>query len=267
MNKKSSAARPFADANARAHHLGDYPYSYIGGHLLLWVFLCVDVATMHILIAGASNSSDFVAWVLAIGIPAGLAAIALWAAEVTMRYVSERRPGQLWGALGLGLIWAGTLATILLFRKSTSQVLLATTDSSAGVHMAGQPTTTATTSSGGSDLALALMLTAFLVLTSVTAFATGAVGHDPLQKRRRQAGRRVLQLRARRRLQERRRSRAERAAKLQHDYIADLEKQRDHSVEQLPHRAKQLKNEVRTRIAKALGDPASTSDLHNATPV
>jgi hypothetical protein len=241
------------DRHAPVTHFGDAPFAAAPAATLICALLGADIATMHVLIAGASNAAPALAWLLALTIPMALTAAAWRSAELLMRFLSERRPGALAGCIALGLAWLAMVIAGYVFRTETAS-LLSTSLADFGL---GDLT------SGPSDVdrALTLLLTTLLALTGAVAFASTALMHDTLQKRRRILARRVLLLRLRRRIVARRRLRAASAYALQ---IAEADASAERLADRLAHlqsAADTRKDEIRQRIAIAAHDPVATSTV------
>jgi hypothetical protein len=248
------------DRHAPVTHFGDAAFAAAPAATLICALLVADIATMHVLIAGASNSAPALAWLLAVTIPMALTAAAWCSAELLMRYLSERRPGTLAGCVALGLVWLAMVLAGYFFRTETAS-LLSTSLSDFGL---GDLT------SGPSDVdrALTLLLTTLIALTGAVAFASTALMHDTLQKRRRALARRLLLLRLRRRVVARRRLRTASARALQ---LAEIDASAERLTDRLNHLqavATRRKDEIRQRIAVAEHDPITTSTVlpFSATP-
>lgn len=260
----SSATRTTGLRLTRAHHYADAPYAALPPALLILALLTGDVVTLHVLIATAGNDSPFVGWVLALVIPAALTLVAHFAAVAVLRWLHERRPAQLAGALILTAIWGAFIWFGYLFRVATVAAL-----SSAVIGPSITVTGTAPVTAGPapSDRPLALLLSLFLVLTGAATAALAAAEYDPLQTRRRSVARRRQRLAWKIRYAAARHARPAARRDRQQAYVERLPDQLADRLAQLDARATDLKHLVRQRVAVASGSPATVTDLQFLNPV
>ncbi|WP_280405472.1 hypothetical protein [Nocardia brasiliensis] len=241
--------------------LPDPPFAAAGMWMLLLLLIGSDIALLKPMVAAATDEpSGWLTWLLTIGIGVALAAVAYLAAEFWMRGGNGRRCV----ASVFLLIWLATVALSFFFRLRFHSPTEAGLNDGSIALAPGAPS--APNSLSATELLLAGLLTALLLLTGVIAAALTALSHDDLQKQRRIRARRLTMLRLRLSRVINAENRHRTAASDRQAELDDLVRRTAEQREKLPGIAESIAQEIRLRMATALGDPASTSALTGNNP-
>ncbi|WP_433576188.1 hypothetical protein [Nocardia brasiliensis] len=248
-------------SDAVGRWLPDPPFAAAGMWVLLLLLIGSDIALLKPMVAAATDEpSGWLTWLLTIGIGVALAAVAYLAAEFWMRGGNGRR----FVASVFLLIWLATIALSFFFRLRFHSPTEAGLNDGPIALAPGAPPASKPLSA--TELLLAGLLTALLLLTGVIAAALTALSHDDLQKQRRTRARRLAMLRLRLSRVINTENRHRTAANDRQAELDDLARRTAEQREKLPAIAESIAQEIRLRTAVALGDPASTSALTGNNP-